>query len=69
VEITEEQARALSIRIPHGLRKPLFGAIVDDVIRMLDKHGVSFIAAVLSRDLHYDSFNSLKIGEKDGNDS
>jgi len=67
VEITYEQSRALSERLPHGLRKPLFGIIVDDIIRMIDKHGEQFLAAVLAKSLSYERFTSLKMETKDGN--
>jgi hypothetical protein len=69
VELREDQARKLSDKIPHGLRKPLFQALVDDVISMLDKHGTVFIAAVISRDMSYKDFCSFTKGEPNGNDS
>ena len=67
VEITSEQARALSERIPHGLRKPLFGIIVDDIIKMVDKHGEQFLAAVLAKSFSYERFTSLKLEKQHGN--
>jgi len=69
VEITPEQAKSLSDRIPHGLRKPLFQAIVDDVIKMLDQHGEMFLAAVIAKSLHYEKFTSLKLGDSNGQSS
>ena len=45
VAITEEQANGLS-RIPHGTKKAIFHAIIDDLNKMMDDQGDLAIAAI-----------------------
>lgn len=60
VEITEEQRSELVRLIPWGVKSQLFSIIVDDIIRLLRKHGESFLAAVLTRKLKLEEYSSLK---------
>ena len=61
VEITEEQQLALQKHLDFGMQKRLFSIIVDDVIKMLDKHGRHFLAAVTLHEVSYDDFTSLEL--------
>ena len=61
VEITPEQSRSLTNLIPHGMIKPLFRALVDDVIEMTEKHGEMFLAAVIARQLKLKDFSRLEV--------
>ena len=49
IDLTDEQYRKLSNYIPWGLQRPLFSAIVDDLISMMD-NGLteSVITAIVS---------------------
>jgi hypothetical protein len=51
VEITEEQNLKLLRLIPWGVKGALFQSLVDDVIELLETHGVTVIAAILSKQL------------------
>jgi hypothetical protein len=66
IEISEAQEQKLRRLIPHGTKKYLFSAIIDDLIPLLELHGEMAIAAILSRKLKLvDWAQSLK-EEKDG---
>lgn len=65
VEISEEQAKALSEIFPWGLKNAFFQALIDDVIEIAKKHGHSFLAAVITRKLKAGDFVK---GLGDGND-
>ncbi len=67
IEIRPDQAEDLGLLIPHGMQKPIFVIIVDDVIRMIRKHKEMFFAAVLAKDLKLMDYTSLEIKDKDGN--
>ena len=48
-EITEEQKkRADTVLETYGLRKAIFGAILDDVLDLIEEHGGMAIGAILS---------------------
>ena len=61
VEITEEQQLALQKHLDFGMQKRLFSIIVDDVIEMMEKHGRSFLAAVVMKEVKYSDFTSLEL--------
>jgi len=54
--------------IPWGVQKQLFSIIVDDVIRLMEKHGQVFIAAALNKAIKLEEYSSIKMEEEDGND-
>lgn len=67
VEISPEQQIKLQKFLDHGMQKKLFNIIVDDVIKMIEKHGRNFLAAVILHKLSYTEYNTLEIPEtKDG---
>lgn len=66
VEITEQQYRDLERLIPWGNKKKVFGVIVDDVIRHLEKHGEKFLAAVLHKYIKLEDYTSMNLGGEDG---
>ena len=66
VEITEEQHKQLQRLIPWGVEKQLFSVIIDDVIRLIEKHGQIFIAAALEKAIKLEDYSSFKLEEKDG---
>lgn len=49
IEISQNQADELRRLIPHGLKNQLYLIITEDVIRLADKFGSQFIAAILAR--------------------
>lgn len=51
IDVSEEQLRSLQELIKWGNRNEFFCVIVDDVIRLLEKYGEFFIAAVLAKDV------------------
>lgn len=59
VEITDEQWEALNRLLPYGVKKPIFGIIVDDLIEVIDKHGPIILGALLSRSLKLGDFMKL----------
>uniref|UniRef100_A0A6M3K8R9 Uncharacterized protein n=1 Tax=viral metagenome TaxID=1070528 RepID=A0A6M3K8R9_9ZZZZ len=63
IEITDEQFADLQRLTSHGLKKAIFGVIIDDVIRLLKSHGDVFIGAVLSRQLKLEEY-SIPIKKK-----
>lgn len=64
IELTEEQAQALRDYIPWGVKNALFQTIVDDVIKMVKKHGQTFVAAILERKIELNKL--VKFEMKDG---
>ncbi len=77
VELTEKQNMDLMRLLPWGAKGPLFSAIVDDIIELLEKHGTIIIAAILSRKLKTGDFGCMsealkqvpKKGRKNANNS
>ena len=60
IEITEDQASALSRLIPWGTKNELFRAIIEDVISLLEEHGPIIIAAILTKRLKVGDLDSMK---------
>ena len=56
VEITLEQRKRLGQYIPWGAQKAVFSAVIDDLCDALDKHGPSFLGALLTRSLPAGSY-------------
>lgn len=61
VEISPEHQLALQKQLDHGMQKKLFNIIVDDVVKMLEKHGRNFLAAVIMHKLSYQDYTSLEL--------
>ena len=61
IEITGEQQKGLQRLIPWGLLRQVFSPIVDDVIRLANKHGQVFIAAVLEKDIKLEDYSSVEL--------
>lgn len=53
VEITNEQYDVLKRHLEHGYMKRVFGALIQDVVVMLDEFGPQFVHAVLSKRITY----------------
>lgn len=47
VDITQEQDEKLSRYLDHGMRKQVFGVLVEDLIRLIEAHGESKILGLL----------------------
>lgn len=67
VEITEEQALFLRNALPHGLKKALFGIIIESLIAAIKEHGVRVIALVLEKKI--DIATLMGISEDDDGNS
>ena len=65
IVLTDKQHKALQRLIPWGVQKQLFSIIVDDVIRLMERHGQVFIAAALSKAIKMEEYSSLKLEEKE----
>lgn len=65
VEIREDQYHKLEQLIPWGMQKPLFEAIVDDLIAMLDDNPNKqmILGAIITRNVHL--WDLLNIPEKE----
>ncbi len=59
IELTDHQNRELMRLLPWGAIGPLFSALVDEVIDLLDKHGTIVIAAVLNKKLKAGDLNCM----------
>lgn len=55
-EITEEQYNVIKEYIEFGLQKKFFGAIVDDIVPLLQEFGFAFVLAMLEHRFSYRSF-------------
>ena len=53
VEITHEQHLKLLQYFDYGMRKKIFGIIVQDVCQMLDIYGSHFLIALLQKSISY----------------
>ena len=47
IDITETQSKGLSRHLEHGMRKILFGLIVDDLLRLFDEFGASMVIGAM----------------------
>ena len=61
IEISEEQRKELQRVIPWGVRRQLFSILIDDIIRLANKHGQMFIAAVLQRGIKVEDYSGLEV--------
>lgn len=48
-ELTEEQAKILNNALPHGMRKPLFQAVVEGIIEIYNQGGYEALGAIISK--------------------
>lgn len=65
IEISRHQADRLRELIPHGLKNPLFCAIVDDVIALLDEFGAQVLLVVIDRKIRpRECLKTLHLEEK-----
>ena len=51
VRITPEQQRKLQKYLPHGVRKPLIGIILDDIIALCEEGRFDVMSALLKRNI------------------
>ncbi len=64
VDITEDQQRLLMKHIPWGSKNAIFGVVVDDLLRLCDKHGgPKVLAAFLSRRITLEEICKLELPE------
>ena len=68
IELTDEQHKELQRLIPWGLQRQVFSPIVDDVIRLVKKHGQIFISAVLMKEIKLEDYSSINLEDNDGHD-
>ena len=47
IDITNQQADGLRKHVPHGTRKIMFQAIIDDLLRLCEKHGSAVVIGAL----------------------
>jgi len=67
VDITEEQARKLNRYLDYGMRKMLFGVILDDLFSLFEKHGSGkIIGLFVERSISLRDVCKMK-GLEDGN--
>jgi len=65
IDITDEQAKGLSKHLEHGMRRLLFHAIIDDTLRLFDRHGSDkVIGALVSRAISLKDICKLDIEEE-----
>lgn len=58
LNITAVQSQKLRQLIPWGLKNKLFGAIIDDMIKVLEsEHKDIFIGGMITRDIKLSDFN------------
>jgi hypothetical protein len=60
IDITEEQFMELNRLFDHGLRKIVFGVIVDEVIRLMKIDKSTFIAAIYYKKLTLDEILGME---------
>ena len=64
IDITSEQARGLTKHLEHGMRKILLHAIIDDMLRLFDRHGSDvIIGALMTRAISLKNICKLDIKE------
>lgn len=65
VELTPESSQRLRELIEHGHKRPLFQAIVNDLIRVIEKHGYAVIGGIVLRQINLEDFvdfsNSVEV--------
>lgn len=64
VELREDQYINLNRILPHGMKKPLFQALVDGVIEAHRKGGTEALAAIVGK--HIDAQALADLGNKNG---
>ena len=47
VDITEEQSQGLLRYLDHGMRKAIFGVLIDDLLELFEKHGAGPVIGLL----------------------
>ena len=68
VDITEQQARELNRLLDHGMRKMLFGVVIDDLLRLFKKHGTGKVLGLfVEKSISLRDVCELK-GLENGND-
>ena len=60
IDITEKQFMELNKLFDHGLRKVVFGVIVDEVIRLMKVDKSTFIAAIYHKKLPLDEILGME---------
>lgn len=66
IEVTEYQYNIIKKHLEHGQLKQIFGVIIEDVVTMLEKYGMTFILALITRRISMrDYINGNDRGTKD----
>lgn len=65
IDVTEEQRLALQKYVPWGTQNALFGALIDQLIPLLEKHGDTIIAFILNNKITAETLLQ-KAGEPHG---
>lgn len=69
VDITEQQAMELNRLLDYGMRKMLFGVVIDDLLRLFKKHGTGKVLGLfLEKSISLRDICGLE-GLEDGNNS
>ena len=64
VDITREQQHGLRKHLEFGMQKVLFSLIIDDLLRLFDKHGPgTVIGAMVSRAISLKDISQLEIND------
>lgn len=62
IDLTEVQAQTLSRILPHGVKKPLFQALVDGIIAIHSEGGYEAIGAIVSKQISVQQITDLSLG-------
>ena len=70
VDISEESYIKLRKLLPHGTRKLVINALVEDLIRLMETYGSGqIVGAVINRDLGIKEVCKITLGEGDKDDN
>ena len=61
IELSREQFDKLQSLIPWGQKRQIFSPIVDDIIRLTEEHGQTFLAALIARAINLEDFSNLNL--------
>ena len=64
VDITEEQNQKLIQYLDHGMRKAVFGIIIEDLLALIEQHGAGPILGLLiERSISLKDISKIKLGD------
>jgi len=64
VDITEEQDMKLVKYLDHGMRKVVFGVMIDDLLELIDRYGAGKVLGLLvERSITLRDMSKLKLGD------